>query len=77
LKLTDPDKIIQITTSAIIWGVRVMLLMAGGPGQRSTFCSTVNTAASYIVRDFQQPLFKPKATQKEFVTISSFAFYVR
>jgi Na+/proline symporter len=54
-------------------GVRGLVIAGLLAAFMSTFSSTVNSGASFIVRDIWQPYFRPRATEKEAVRFSYWA----
>ena len=67
-QVQDPEKVMPLVLQQYLPpGVRGVVIAGLLSAFMSTFSSTVNAGASYIVRDFWQPFFKPHASQKSLV----------
>jgi len=66
--VTDPEKVMPIVLHEHLWvGIRGLVIAGLLAAFMSTFSSTVNSGASYLVRDLWQPLVRPDAGQKHLV----------
>lgn len=66
--VTDPEKVMPIVLQQYLpAGIRGIVIAGLFAAFMSTFGATVNSAASFIVRDLWQPFFRPDATQKQLV----------
>ncbi|MCP4151434.1 MAG: Na+:solute symporter [bacterium] len=64
----DPEKVMPLVLKEFLPpGVRGIVIAGLLAAFMSTFSSTVNSGASYIVRDFWQPFFRPRASQASLV----------
>lgn len=64
----DPEKVMPLVLQEYLPpGIRGIVIAGLLAAFMSTFSSTVNSGASYIVRDFWQPFFRPHADQKSLV----------
>jgi len=67
-KVTDPEKVMPaVLKDYLSPGVRGLVVAGLLAAFMSTFSSTVNSGASYIVRDFWQPFFSPEADERHLV----------
>lgn len=67
--VNDPEKIMPLVLQEYLPpGIRGIVIAGLLAAFMSTFSSTVNSGASYIIRDFWQPYFRPHASQKSLVT---------
>lgn len=66
--VSDPEQVMPLVFKEYLPpGVRGIVIAGLLAAFMSTFSSTVNSGASYIVRDFWQPFFRPNATQESLV----------
>ena len=66
--VNDPEKVMPLVLQEYLPpGVRGIVIAGLLAAFMSTFSSTVNSGASYIVRDFWQPFFRPRANEKHLV----------
>lgn len=73
----DPETIMPIVLQEYLpAGVRGVVIAGLLAAFMSTFSSTVNAGASFVVRDFWQPLVRPHASQKELIRSSYVATVV-
>lgn len=64
----DPEKVMPLVLQEYLPpGIRGIVIAGLLAAFMSTFSSTVNSGASYIVRDFWQPFFQPNADEKSLV----------
>ncbi|MGB8952852.1 MAG: hypothetical protein WCC06_09350 [Candidatus Aminicenantales bacterium] len=64
----DPKKVMPLVLQKFLpVGLRGLVIAGLLSAFMSTFSSTVNSGASYIVRDFWQALFRPQASQRQLV----------
>jgi Na+/proline symporter len=64
----DPEKVMPLVLQEYLPpGIRGIVIAGLLAAFMSTFSSTVNSGASYIVRDFWQPYFRPNASEKALV----------
>jgi len=64
----DPEKVMPLVLQEYLPpGIRGIVIAGLLAAFMSTFSSTVNSGASYIVRDFWQPFFRPEASQADLV----------
>ncbi|MFC2170069.1 hypothetical protein ACFLRM_05865 [Acidobacteriota bacterium] len=69
--VTDPEQVMPLVLQEFLpIGVRGLVIAGLLAAFMSTFSSTVNSGASYLVRDIWQPFFRPKANQKSLVRSS-------
>ena len=69
--VTDPEKVMPMVLRDFLpVGVRGLVVAGLLAAFMSTFSSTVNSGASYIVRDFWQPYVRPKASDAHLVRAS-------
>ena len=67
---TDPEKVMPIVLQQYMpAGVRGFVIAGLLAAFMSTFSSTINCGASYIVRDFWQRFVRPQATQRHLVRV--------
>ena len=72
--VTDSEKVMPIVLLQYLpAGIRGLVIAGLLAAFMSTFSSIVNSGASFIVRDFWQPYFRPHATDKETVRVSHLA----
>lgn len=66
----DPEKVMPLVLQEYLPpGIRGIVIAGLLAAFMSTFSSTVNSGASYIVRDFWQPFFRPHADEKSLVRV--------
>ncbi|MFC1552712.1 sodium:solute symporter family protein [Candidatus Latescibacterota bacterium] len=66
--VTDPEQVMPIVLKQFLpVGFRGIVIAGLLAAFMSTFSATVNSAASYIVRDIWQPYFRPDAGEKQLV----------
>lgn len=64
----DPERVMPLVLQEYLpAGVRGLVIAGLLAAFMSTFSSTVNSGASYIVRDFWQPFFRPDADERSLV----------
>jgi len=64
----DPEKVMPLVLQEYLPpGIRGIVIAGLLAAFMSTFSSTVNSGASYIVKDFWQPFFRPNAREKQLV----------
>jgi len=69
--VADPEKVMPVVLQEYLpIGVRGFVIAGLLAAFMSTFSSTVNSGASYIVRDIWQPFFRPEADQRHLVRSS-------
>jgi len=69
--VADPEKVMPVVLQEYLpIGVRGFVIAGLLAAFMSTFSSTVNSGASYIVRDIWQPFFRPEADQHHLVRSS-------
>jgi Na+/proline symporter len=69
--VTDPEKVMPMVLQRYLpVGVRGLVIAGLLAAFMSTFSSTVNSGASYLVRDFWQPFFRPDADDRHLVRAS-------
>ena len=67
-QVTDPEQVMPIVLKQYLpVGFRGIVIAGLLAAFMSTFSATVNSAASYIVRDIWQPYFRPDAGEKQLV----------
>ena len=67
----DPEQVMPIVLKEYLpTGIRGMVIAGLLAAFMSTFSATVNAGASYIIRDFWQPLVRPQADQRYLVRAS-------
>ncbi len=67
----DPEQVMPVVLQQFLpTGVRGLAIAGLLAAFMSTFSATVNAGASYIVRDFWQPLVRPQADQKHLIRAS-------
>jgi SSS family solute:Na+ symporter len=72
--VTDSEKVMPVVLLQYLpAGIRGLVIAGLLAAFMSTFSSIVNSGASFIVCDFWQPYFKPRATDKETVRMSYLA----
>ena len=70
----DPERIMPIVLREYLpTGVRGLVIAGLVAAFMSTFSSTVNSGAAFIVRDLWQPLFRPHADEKDLIRTSYLA----
>jgi Na+/proline symporter len=75
--ITDSEKVMPVVLQELLpVGIRGIVIAGLLAAFMSTFSSTVNSGASFIVRDIWQPYFKPNAGDKESVRFSYWATFV-
>jgi len=68
MNVTDPERVMPMVLAKYLpVGVRGLVVAGLLAAFMSTFSSTVNSGASYIVRDFWQALVAPRASQRHLV----------
>jgi len=68
MNVTDPERVMpRVLQQYLPVGVRGLVVAGLLAAFMSTFSSTVNSGASYIVRDFWQELVAPRASQRHLV----------
>lgn len=73
-EIDDPEKIMPIVLLEYLpAGLRGIVIAGLLAAFMSTFSSTVNSAASYIVKDFWQAIFYPQASEKQLINASYIA----
>lgn len=73
-EITDPEKVMPVVLQDFLpLGLRSMVLAGLLSAFMSTFSSTVNSGASFIVRDIWQPYFRPEAEDHQAVRFSYLA----
>ena len=66
--VTDPEKVMPMVLGKFLpMGVRGLVIAGLLAAFMSTFSSTVNSGASYLVRDFWQPFVRPNADDRHLV----------
>ncbi|MFC1726792.1 hypothetical protein ACFL4T_14310, partial [candidate division KSB1 bacterium] len=66
--VSDPEQVMPLVIQKYLpAGIRGFVIAGLLAAFMSTFSSTVNSGASYIIRDFWQPFFKPDASEKSLV----------
>ena len=69
--VTDPEQVMPIVLQEYLpTGVRGVVIAGLLAAFMSTFSSTINGGASYLIRDLWQPLFRPRATDGELIRAS-------
>jgi Na+/proline symporter len=72
--VTDSERVMPLVLRDYLpLGVRGIVIAGLLAAFMSTFSSTVNSGASFIVRDIWQPYFRPRATEKQAVKFSYWA----
>ena len=72
--VTDSEKVMPLVLLEFLpMGIRGIVIAGLLAAFMSTFSSTVNSGASFIVRDIWQPYFRPQAGEKESVQFSYWA----
>ncbi len=75
--LTDSEKVMPVVLQEMLpVGIRGIVIAGLLAAFMSTFSSTVNSGASFIVRDIWQPYFRPQAGEKESVRFGYWATLV-
>jgi len=70
-EVSDPEKVMpRVLLEFLPVGFRGIVIAGLLAAFMSTFSSTVNSGASYLVRDFWQPFFRPQAGEKELIRSS-------
>jgi len=68
LQVSDPEKFMPAVLEKYLWvGIRGMVIAGLLAAFMSTFSSTVNSGASYLVRDLWQPLLRRGASDRHLV----------
>jgi Na+/proline symporter len=66
--VSDPEKVMPMVLQRFLpVGVRGLVVAGLLAAFMSTFSSSVNSGASYLVRDFWQAFFRPNATERDLV----------
>ena len=74
LGVTDSERVMPLVLKDFLpVGLRGIVLAGLLAAFMSTFSSTVNSGAAFIVRDIWQPYFKPRATERQSVRFSYWA----
>ena len=74
VSVTDPEQIMPIVLRKYLpMGLRGIVVAGLLAAFMSTFSATVNSAASFIVRDLLQPFFRKDVSEKQLVTYSRVA----
>jgi len=69
--VTDPEQVMPLVLQEYLpVGVRGLVIAGLLAAFMSTFSSTLNSGASYIVRDIWQPFFRPQAEQRSLIRAS-------
>ncbi len=69
--VSDPEKVMPLVLKQYLpTGIRGLVVAGLLAAFMSTFSSTVNSGASYIVRDFWQAFFRTNTTEKQLVMVS-------
>ncbi len=69
--LADPEMALPtVLTQLVPMGLKGLLLAGLMAASMSTFDSTINAGAAYLVKDLYQPFIKPNADEKELVRVS-------
>jgi SSS family solute:Na+ symporter len=72
--ITDPELVMPMVLQKYLpMGVKGLVIAGLLSAFMSTFSSTANSGASYVVRDIWQPLFKPNADERHLVRYSYIA----
>jgi len=72
--VTDPEKVMPMVLQKYLpIGLKGLVIAGLLSAFMSTFSSTANSGASYVVRDIWQPLFKPDADERHLVRYSYIA----
>ena len=75
--VTDPEQVMPIVLKEYLpAGLRGIVVAGLLAAFMSTFSATVNSAASFVVRDLFQPFFRPDASERQLVTCSRIATIV-
>ena len=75
--ITDSEKVMPVVLQELLpRGIRGIVIAGLLAAFMSTFSSTVNSGASFIVRDIWQPYFKPNAGDRESVRFSYWATFI-
>lgn len=73
-EVQDTEEVMPLVLKEYLpYGVRGLVLAGLLAAFMSTFAGTVNSAASYVVRDLWQPFFSPRATAGQLVRYSQIA----
>ncbi len=73
-RVADPEKVMPaVLLEFLPAGLRGLVIAGLLAAFMSTFSSTVNSGASYLVRDFWQPFFRPRAGEKQLIRSSYLA----
>ncbi len=69
--VTDPEQVMPLVLQEYLpVGVRGLVIAGLLAAFMSTFSSTLNSGASYVVRDIWQPFFRPQADQRSLIRAS-------
>ncbi|MEM8681204.1 MAG: hypothetical protein AAGF97_17800, partial [Planctomycetota bacterium] len=72
--VTDPEQVMPLVLQDYLpIGVRGLVIAGLLAAFMSTFSSTINGGASYVIRDLWQPLFRPHASDRELIRASYLA----
>jgi hypothetical protein len=72
--LADPERVLPIVLSQLLpAGIKGAVIAGLIAAAMSTFDSTLNAGASYLVKDVYESYINPKATQKQLVSASRWA----
>jgi len=70
----DPEQVLPVVLGQLLpAGVRGIVIAGLIAAAMSTFDSTLNAGASYIVKDVYETYLNPKATQKQLIRVSQYA----
>lgn len=70
----DPERVMPLVLQDFLpAGIRGLVIAGLLAAFMSTFSSTINSGASFLVRDLWQPFVRPRASEHELVRISYFA----
>ena len=76
-EVTDPEKVMPaVLQNYLPVGIRGLVIAGLLAAFMSTFSSTVNSGASYIIRDLWQPFVRPEATDRQLIRASYVATIV-
>ncbi len=71
---SNPESVLPVVIGEMLpAGVRGLVLAGLVAAALSTFDSTLNAGASYVVRDIYQTYLRPEATQKQLIVVSRWA----
>ncbi len=72
--VSDAEKVMPVVLKQFLpLGVKGLVIAGLLAAFMSTFSSTVNSGASFIVRDIWQPFFKPRASERQSIRFSHWA----